>query len=97
MKTIPFSMIAVRPFRAGDLIGIEPNDGVNVLWEGAAAAIVVKASGWHAIRSNSIGGDVPKECQRYYQILTVLKHGRKYPNIHSHTCRLLSSSDEEKK
>ena len=84
-------MIAVRPFRAGDFIGIESN------WITPGTALVVKASGWHALRSNSIGGDVPKECQRYYQILTVLKDGRRYPNIHSHTCKLLSSSDEKEK
>ena len=89
-------MIAVRPFRAGDLIGILPNNGVRN-WAPPGAALVVKASEWHALRSNSIGGDVPKECQRYYQILTVLKDGRRYPNIHSHTCELLSSGNEKEK
>ena len=87
-------MIAVRPYRAGDLIDIEPS---NVTSRVAGTALVVKASGWHALRSNSIGGDVPKECQRYYQILTVLKGCRRWPNIHSHTCELLSSGDEKEK
>ena len=91
MRTIPFSMIGERALKTGDLIDIKRMDESMFVACPTGTGVVVKASGWHAIGSNSIVGDVPKGCRRYYQILKVLINGRTFYNVHSHNVELLSS------
>ena len=80
-----------RAYKAGDLVLVLGDTGaIDFIPCPVGAAVVVRASGWHCVASNSVGGDVPDGCRRYYQILKVLKDGKTYPNVHSHNVELLS-------
>ena len=79
-----------RAYKTGDLVNVLRINQIDFLPCPVGAAVVVRASGWHHTASNSIGGDVPEGCRRYYQILKVLRDGKTYPNVHSHNVELLS-------
>ena len=84
------SAIKERAFKTGDLIRVLLRHDVDFIPCPIGTAVVVRASGWHYIKTNSVCGDVPAGCRRYYQILKVLREGKTYPNVHSHNVELLS-------
>jgi len=82
-----------RVFRAGDLIHVIHEDRTMFIPCPTGQAVVLKASKVHSIKLSSIGGDLPKGCTPYYQILKVMSAGKSYYNIHSHNVRLLSPNE----
>ena len=83
-----------RPYREGDLVYVTPiENDIMFIPCPAGQAVVMKASMLHSIKLSSIGGDLPKGCQPYYQILKVMSGGKFYYNVHSHNVRLLSANE----
>jgi hypothetical protein len=90
VRRMPLGAIIERAYKTGDLIRVIRLNEIDFIPCPTGAAVVVRASSWHHISPNSVGGDVPPGCRRYYQILKVLKDGQTYPNVHSHNVELLS-------
>lgn len=85
------SAVKERAYKSGDLVRVLYNPAsIDFIPCPPGTGVVVRASGWHAVAPNSVAGDVPAGCRRYYQILKVLSGGKTYPNVHSHNVVLLS-------
>ncbi len=84
-----------RAYKKGDLIHVTHRDGSMFIACPVGQAVVLKASNWHCINLNSMGGSLPAGCDPYYQILKVLSSGKSYYNVHSHNVKLLSANEEE--
>lgn len=83
-----------RMYREGDLVYVTlKEDNIMFVPCPTGQAVVLKASMLHSIKLSSIGGDLPKGCQPYYQILKVMSGGKSYYNVHSHNVRLLSANE----
>lgn len=83
-----------RAYKKGDLIHVKHVDQEMFIACPAGRAVVLRASSWHCINLNSIGGSLPAGCDPYYQILKVLSQGKSYYNVHSHNVKLLSANEE---